>query len=86
MRDYSKETKDLIQENTVIDSGVIYPTSWHSKIGALKVTNININKMTGFYADRVYTLKNGDKNILVSKDSNDILDIYCDELLKLLNS
>jgi hypothetical protein len=72
----TKEQKSKIQENTIQDSGVICMESWHSKDGDLVVTNINLNKQPGFYADRIYTLKNKGEHILTSKVHGEIVDEY----------
>ena len=76
MIDLTKEQKDKIQENTVKDSGVISFESYHSKDNEVVVTNINLNKQTGFYADRLYTIKNKGEHVLTSKDHGAILDEY----------
>ena len=76
MIDLTQEQKDKIQENTIKDSGVITFESYHSTDGEVAVTNINLNKQPGFYAERLYTLKNKGENVLVSKDSGAILDEY----------
>lgn len=76
MIDLTQAQKNTIQENTIKDSGVITWESYHSKDGEVVVTNVNVNKQPGFYADRVYTLKNKGEVVLRSKDSGAILDEY----------
>jgi len=76
----SNEQK-IVMDNTVIDSGVLYPTAWHSKSGTLYVTNINTNKQPGFYADRMYILKHNGKEILKTKDHGSIVHKYSRMLL-----
>ncbi len=76
MIDLTTEQKAKIQENTIKDSGVIFFESYHSKDGEVVVTNINLNKQPGFYADRLYTIKNNGEHVLTSKDRGAILDEY----------
>ena len=80
--EFTTEEKKLILNNTIIDSGVIYPTSYHSKSNTLKVTNINLNKQPGFYADRIYILKHNDIKVIADKDYSKIVQKYGDVLLK----
>lgn len=84
MKNLTIEQKNLISQNTIKDSGVITFESYHSLDNTLVVTNINLNKMGSFYADRVYTLKHNGTKILVSTDAGEILDRYCEIMLSKL--
>lgn len=77
MINLTEQQKDFISENTIKDSGVITFESYHSKCKQFRVTNINLNKQAGFYAERLYTLNDSGKDILTSQDSGKILDEYC---------
>ena len=76
------EQKIFIQENTIKDSGVICWEEYHSSDNKLVVTNINLSKLPGFYAERIYTIKYDGQKILVSVDWSQIFHKYCELLLK----
>jgi len=82
----SKNEQKIVMDNSVQDSGVIYPTSWHSKSKTLYVTNINTNKQPGFYADRMYILKHNNKDVLKTKEYEKIVQKYSELLLAELNN
>jgi hypothetical protein len=84
MKNLTQDQKDTIQKNTIKDSGVICWEEYHSKDEEVVVTNVNINKQPGFYADRVYTLKNKGEIVLRSKDHGAILDEYVKIMLEKL--
>lgn len=74
-----------ISDNTIKDSGVITFESWHSKCGSVVVTNINLNKQPGFYAERIYTLTDDKIIVLRSKDWSKIFKKYCEIMTKKLS-